>query len=177
MSIVGEQERPRVQRFFDYFGVFFVVVGSLGILALLSLTVVAVTWRYLLNDPIFGIRDVASMISAVVVACAVPYTAICNSHITINVLHSHFRRPVRRLTDLVARGISAGISATATYALIKKAGCGLACGQITSNLNIPHGPFYLVLAAAMAFLSLYLLVQIWVGVMHWHREDPNEAML
>lgn len=169
--------RPKIQRRLDVFGHFFVVVGALGILALLALTVVGVIWRYALNDPIFGLQDLSALTSSVVVASAVAYGAVSNSHITVNVMPAHFGRRVRRVTDVIVRAAGAAMLATAAYALIKKGSCGLACGNITSNLNILHGPFYYVLAGSLAFFAVYLTVQLIIGVMHWRGEDPNEAIV
>ncbi|WP_342078647.1 TRAP transporter small permease [Yoonia sp. SS1-5] len=176
MSAPATPPRPHAQRLLDQFGHLFVLVGAIGILVLLALTAIGVFWRYVLNDPIFGLQDLVSMTSAVVVACAVAYGAISNTHITVNIMPAHFGRPVRRVTDVVARGIGVTVLGLSAFALVKKAGCGLACGQITGNLNIAHGPFYLTLAAAMGFFALYQLVQLWAGLMHWRDEDPNEAI-
>ncbi|WP_342074927.1 TRAP transporter small permease subunit [Yoonia sp. SS1-5] len=150
--------------------------GALGVIFLVILTAVGVFWRYVLRDPIFGLQDLSSMTATVVAACAVAYAATQNSHVTVNMMPKHFGRPVRRLTDVIARGSGAVILALASAALIKKGGCGLACGNITSNLNIVHTPFYYVLAAALGFYAVYLLVQLIAGLSSWQGEDPNEAI-
>lgn len=163
-------------RTLDLAGDILLVIGAIGILVMLGLTTVGVFWRYVLNNPIFGLQDVTSMTSAVVVACAVAFAAVANAHITVNIMPKHFGRPTRRVTDLIARGSGTAILAIAAYALIKKGSCGMACGQITGNLSIAHGPFYMILAAALAFFSLILAIQLIAGLRHWRSEDPNEPV-
>ena len=168
--------RPLFQRALGRLALIFFVTGALGILFLVGLTAVSVFWRYVLNDPIFGIQDLSSMTAAVVAACAVAYGATQNSHITVNIMPKHFGRGVRRVTDVIARGGGAIILVLAVSALIKKGGCGLPCGNITSNLNILHTPFYYALAASLGFYALSLVAQLVTGLINWNAEDPNEAL-
>lgn len=174
MAAPDQNTIPRIPQLI---GFALVIIGAVGILVMLGVTVVSVFWRYVLSDPIFGLQDVTSMTSAVVVACAVSYGAVTNGHITVNIIPSHFGRKIRRLTDLVARASGAIILGLASYSLIKKGGCGLPCGQITSNLSIGHGPFYMVLAASMALFCLVLIIHIIVGLRNWRGDDPNEPVL
>lgn len=176
MSGAPVQEKPALQRGLDRVAVLFYVTGALGIVTLMAITVVGVVWRYVLNDPIFGLQDLSSMTAAVVAASAVVVGAVSNAHITVNIMPKHFGRKVRRITDIVARGLGAGVLILAASSLIKKGGCGLACGNITSNLGIPHGPFYYGLATALGFIAIYLIIQIYAGVLNWQGEDPNEAV-
>lgn len=166
----------KMQEMLDRFAWVFLGIGAIGVTFLMLLTVVGVFWRYVLVNPIFGLQDVSSMTAAVVAACAVAYGATKNSHITVNIMPKHFNRGVRRITDVFARGTGAVILLLAAEALYKKGGCGLPCGNITSNLGLPHGPFYYVLSAALSFFALYLTVQLLVGLSHWRRKDPNEVL-
>lgn len=168
--------KPVVQRVLDRLGLLFFAAGALGVLVLVILTVIGVFWRYVLRDPIFGLQDLSSMTAAIVAASAVAYGATQNSHITVNIMPQQFGRGVRRFTDIIARGAGAVILTLATWSLIKKGSCGLPCGNITSNLNILHTPFYYVLAGALGFYAIYLVVQLFVGLSHWGGEDPNEAI-
>ncbi|WP_171102052.1 TRAP transporter small permease [Ruegeria sp. HKCCD7255] len=163
------------QRWLDRLSYVFVLIGSVGVLLLMTLTVVGVIWRYILVDPIFGLQDLSSMTAAIVAAAAVAFGATQNNHITVNIMPKHFGRKVRRWTDLIARGVGVIILILAASELIKKGNCGLACGNVTGNLTIPHAPFYYALAIALGFFALTLLVQIARGLVHWAGEDPNEV--
>ena len=150
------------------------VVGGMAIVALMSITVVGVFWRYILNDPIFGIEDVSTMVLTVVVGAAVAYGAHHHAHVSVNIITSFFGRKVTRVTDLVARFLGLGIVSVAAYGLFTKGSCGLPCGAITNNLSIVHTPFYYFLGVGMTSYALLLLVHLLIGLMHWSGDDPNE---
>lgn len=151
------------------------VAGGVALVALMLITVIAVFWRYALNDPIFGIEDVSTMTLTVVVAASVAYGAHHRAHVSVNVISMIFGRKVRRYTDLGARILGLGIVGTASYALFIKGGCGLPCGAITNNLTIVHTPFYYILSMAMGSYAALLGVQALTGLAHWSGTDPNEA--
>jgi len=153
----------------------FAVAGGVALVVLMAVTVVSVFWRYVLNDPIFGIEDISTMTLTIVVACGVAYGAIHGAHISVNVLSMVAGRRATRVTDLLVRGLGAFIVGYAAWGLVEKGSCGLPCGAITSNLGIGHPPFYMVLALAMGSYAVLLATQFRIGLAHWRGEDPNEV--
>lgn len=153
----------------------FAILGGAALFTLAGITIVSVFFRYVLRDPIFGIEDLSTMSMTIVVAGSIVWAAANQGQVAVNVLPMAFGRGVSRYTDLVGRLIAFGILAVATYALAVKGSCGLPCGAITSNLSIPHPPFYFVLSAAMGFAALWVLMQILIGLVHFNGEDPNEV--
>jgi TRAP-type C4-dicarboxylate transport system permease small subunit len=151
------------------------VFGGISIVALMVITMVGVFWRYVLNNPIFGIEDVSTMALTVVVAASVAYGAHHQSHVSVNIITMVAGRRVTRFTDVLARGLGFAMLSVATYALFKKGGCGLPCGAITNNLSIVHTPYYYVLALAIGSYALLLLIHLLIGLAHWSGVDPNEA--
>lgn len=149
--------RSLVGRGFDFSGGVLAVIGSIGLMILVGVTVVDVVWRYGLNDPIFGLLDISTMVSSVVVACAVTWAALKKAHVAIELIEAHFGdkflRPLARVIDLLT-GL---LFCTACYALIKKSRCGFECGNITDNLAIVHTPFYWALAFSMGFCGAFSL--------------------
>lgn len=164
----------RADRVFGHVAGLFAVVGGLALFLLMLVTAVSVFWRYALRDPIFGIEDLSTTSLAIVVAAGVGYGAVHSAHIRVHIIDRVFARKTTRITDAIARIAGVVICAYATWGLVKKGSCGLPCGAITQNLNIPHGPFYYALAAAMALYGAVLLSQLVVGLAHWSGEDPNE---
>ena len=153
----------------------FAIAGSIGITVLLGITVVAVFWRYMLNAPIFGIEDISIVALTIVAAGAVAYGGRNDAHVSINLITYFFGRNVTRVTDLIMRGATAAICFLATYALVVKS-CGIEKACITSNLSIEHRPFFYVLAVAMGFYGLHMLLQMMAGLASWQDEnDPHEA--
>ena len=149
-------------------------VASLAVVALMGITVVAVIWRYILNDPIFGIEDLSIVTLTLVAAGAVALGARQGAHVSVNVIKYFAGRSVTRITDAIMRILAVGITGLAAYALTTKA-CGLERGCITENLSIAPRAFYYVLAAAFVVIALTYLMHLLIGLRHWNGKDPNEA--
>lgn len=153
----------------------FAVIGSLAILALLLIILVAVFWRYILNDPIFGIDDISVLVLAVVAASSVIYGARNNAHVSVNVITMFFGRKVTRITDIIMRTFAVAILGVASFALFYKA-CGFEKACITENLSVEHWPFFYVLGAAMILYTVHIFIQLVSGIYHFHDDkDPNEV--
>ncbi|MFT4620535.1 MAG: TRAP-type C4-dicarboxylate transport system permease small subunit [Sulfitobacter sp.] len=165
----------KVEKRLRVFAGLFATLGGIALFTLAGITIVSVFFRYVLRDPIFGIEDMSTMTMTIVVAASVVWAAANQGHVAVNVLPMAFGRNVSRWTDLVGRLITFGILSVATYGLSVKGSCGLPCGAITSNLSIPHPPFYFVLSAAMGFAALWVLMQILIGLVHFNGDDPNEV--
>lgn len=148
--------------------------GSVFLVLLVAVTVVAVFARYFLNDPIFGIEDVSSMVLTVVVAAAIAYGARHGAHVSVNVVGLFAGRGVTRFTDVAARLLGALVAGGAAYALFVKGSCGFKCGAFTPNIEIMHQPFYYALSIAMALYALQLIAHLAIGLVHFGGEDPNE---
>ena len=152
----------------------FAVVGGIALAVLLGATVAEVFWRYVLNDSLLWAEDLSTMSLTVVVAGAIAYGAGEGSHVCVNLIGRYWRRPVTRITDVVARLLGVGVAAMATYALFVHGSCGLPCGAVTGSVSIPHTPFYYALGASLGAYGLLLASQLLLGLAVWHAEDPNE---
>lgn len=153
----------------------FAVAGGLALLALTIVTGVSVFYRYVLRSPIFGTEDVSTMVLTVIVAASVAWAAVQKGHVSVNILSIFASRGVTRITDLVARLVSFGVLAFASYALFVKGSCGMPCGAMTSNVGIIHTPFYYTLGLAMGLYAVLVLTHILIGFAHWQGADPNEV--
>jgi TRAP-type C4-dicarboxylate transport system permease small subunit len=150
-------------------------VGAGAIIFLTLVTVVAVFWRYVLNDPIFGIEDLSAMGLSVVVAGSIAYGATRGAHISVNVLGYFAGRRLTRWTDAITRALSVAVVGLAAYALAFKGSCGIKCGAFTANLFIAHQPFYYLLAVAMGSYCLLLFLHLVRGLLSFSAPiDPNE---
>lgn len=151
------------------------VLGAAAIVLLVGLTVTAVAFRYVLNDPIFGIDDLSQVGLSLAVAGSIAYGGRAGAHVHVDVLHMIGGRRVTRYTDILVRAIGAFIVGLTAYALLRQGMCGTRCGHFTANLAIPHLPFYMVLAASMAVYALILALELVVGVLRFGAGvDPNE---
>ncbi|MDA4844642.1 TRAP transporter small permease [Hoeflea poritis] len=149
------------------------IIGAVSIVGLMLITIAAVTWRYGLNDPIFGIEDLSVVTLTLVAGAAVAYGARHNAHVSVDVISYFFGRRVTRYTDTVMRILAAAIAGLSTYALFGAA-CGIEKACITNNFSIEHRPFYYFLGVTLGVYTLHLLLRLAIGLSHFSGEDPNE---
>ena len=151
------------------------VVGGATTVFLVVMTVIAVFFRYVLNNPIFGVDDLSQVALSVVVAGSIAYGARAGAHVHVDILGMVGGRKVTRYTDVFVRAAGAFVVGLTAYGLIDQGLCGTRCGHFTPNLGIPHLPFYMLLAASMAVYSVILVSELIVGLIHFRAdEDPNE---
>ena len=136
-------------------------------------TLFAVFWRYVLNNPIFGIEDISVLVLVVIAASSVIYGARKDAHVSINIISHFFDRRITRVTDIVMRLLALVTLGMASLALYRKA-CGFDKACITENLSIEHENFFYILLAAMALYGVHILIQLIVGILHFSETDPNE---
>ena len=85
------------------------VLGAAAVVLLVVLTVVAVVFRYLLDDPIFGIDDLSQVGLSLAVAGSIAYGGRIGAHVHVDVLNMVGGRKVTRYTDILARALGAFI--------------------------------------------------------------------
>ena len=150
-------------------------VGAVATVVLVGVTFVTVVWRYVLGQPIYGIDDIAKMTLVATVACSMAYGARRHAHVQVDILAKMGGRKVTRFTDVVARLIGIATLAFTAKAVAVKGSCGLLCGNQTSDLTIPHMPFYMLLAAGFALYALVLVLELLAGLRAWSEpRDPHE---
>lgn len=159
----------------DFLSAALAFIGAMGALALVAVTVVAVFFRYVIGDPIFGIGDLSTMLLVVVVAGSIIYGAKIGAHVQVDVLNMVGGRKVTRYCDVVVRFLSALIAFLLAIALWDEIQCGEDCGYFTPNLEIGHTPFHAVLMVSMAGYGCLQVLELIEGLIHFRADvDPNE---
>ncbi len=148
------------------------MIGAVATLALMLITVAAVTWRYGLNDPIFGIEDLSVVTLTLVAGASVAYGARHGAHVSIDVMTNLLGDRVSRYTDIVMRLLVVGIAGLAAYALFDKA-CGIEKACITNNFSIEHTAFYYFLGVSMAVYALHVLLQLLTDLWRLSGDSPD----
>ncbi len=135
-------------------------IGGIAIACLMGINIIAIFSRYILNNPIFGVEDLLAVNLTVFVAAAVAFGGLNQANISINVIRFFTKGVLLRYTDIVAQTLELLIVGYVTYSLFSIGSCGFACGAMTSNLSIVHTPFYYLLASAMGFYWLVVLINL-----------------
>lgn len=150
-------------------------LGSFTMASLVVITGIAVVFRYIVNDPIFGIYDISEMVLLTTVACSFAYGGREGAHVAVDILNMVGGRRVTRWTDIIVRLLGIGIIAVTVYALIVQGSCGIRCGHFTPNLAIPFKPFYMILAFGLSAYGVVLIAEFFDGLRHFRDPvDPNE---
>ncbi len=171
------RNKPLTQAFraVDVLSTALAAIGAAGALALVAVTVVAVFFRYIIGDPIYGIGDLSTMLLSVIVAGSIIYGAKIGAHVQVDVLNMVGGRKVTRYCDVVVRLLSAAIAFLLAIALWEEMQCGEDCGYFTPNLEIVHAPFHGLLMVSMAGYGLLQILELIEGLIHFRaNEDPNE---
>lgn len=163
-----------IERSLGYLARMLAIVGSVSTAALVLVTIIAVVWRYVLKNPIFGIEDLSVLLLTLIAAGAVAYGAVTGAHVSVNVIKHVFGRSVTRWTDALMRLLAAAICAMASFALFDRA-CGIEKACITENLSVEHQPFYYILSLALAVMAAIYARQFTIGLASWPGTDPNET--
>jgi len=164
----------RIERVLGQLALTLAIVGSLSAAALALVTIIAVFWRYILKNPIFGIEDLSVLLLTVVAAAAVAYGTGKGAHVSVDVIKHIFGRSVTRWTDALMRLLAAMICALASFALVDRA-CGIEKACITENLSVEHAPFYYILSLAMAVMAATYAVQCLMGLTDRSKAHQNET--
>ena len=148
--------------------------GAAAIIGLMGITVVAVFWRYVLNDPIFGIEDMSIITLTVVAGASVAYGGRHGAHVAVDVISFRASSGTTRVTDVLMRILSLGILGLATWSLFDKA-CGMEKACITGNFSIEHRPYYYFLGICLGVYALQILIDLLAGLIgsepRFHKGD------
>ena len=153
-------------------------LSALGLTALLFLAVMTLAdglARWLLNQPIEGVRDVAAVAIALAVSCCLPVGLMERSNIVIRALPVARWPRTSRALDAAAAILVALIMGAMAWQFMVFAGKMAKAGETTWILKIPTAPFWY---GVSAILMCAVLVQAIVVVLElgrcWGRFDHSE---
>jgi tripartite ATP-independent transporter DctM subunit len=132
-------------------------IGSVVLVAMMSLTTADVIGRYIFNRPLTGANEIAEFLQVVVVYFGVAYTAVQKGHVAVDIL---FKRLTQRVQTFLISFISlvgAVLFAVIAWESIVQSLVFRAAMRSSPLLEIPIWPFVLVVAFGSGILSLVLL--------------------
>jgi len=134
-------------------------LGGLAILWLMGLTVVAVVMRYVFNAPILGAQDISELSLVLVVFFALAYCGWTGGHIAVDLIGLVLKPGVLRWTDTLVRAISGLLFVALTWQTVRQGLDAFEFEEASNLVEIPHSPFFLVIASCSAVYALVLFVQ------------------
>ena len=147
-------------------------VGGVSLVLLVLVTGIGVFFRYVLNTPINGLRDVSQLLLLLCVSGAIPYASLKGSHVAVDLFDMTQIPGIRKPLSLLIGALSVMLLSVALVALGLQGSCGFRCGQFTPDLVIPFWPMYVALG--IGFL-LYLLQIVARGSAHGPGRRSRDA--
>lgn len=137
------------------------VLGLSGLMLLALMTLFDGLARWLLNQPIEGVRDLAAVTVALAVSCCLPVGLMERSNIAIRLAEHALGARVGRLLDAVAALLVTIVMAAFAWQFLVFAGKIARAGETTWILKIPTAPFWYGVCTifALAF-SVQLIVLV-----------------
>lgn len=112
-------------------------VSGLSLLAMTLLVTTDVILRKCFNAPIKGSLDLVSLLGAICIASALPYTTAVKGHVAIEFFFQSLPQRGRVIVDTLARIIVLVLFAFLTWRFIPYGFKFMADGEVTPTLQIP----------------------------------------
>ncbi len=145
-------------------------VAGLGLIAMVVLIATGVVMRYFLNAPILGINEIVQFLSVMTVMLALPMCTLADGHVNVDIFDRHLGERGRRLADLLARVLSAGVLYVLARRAFLKALDAHEYGDMTNMLGLPLWPTYALIALGSALCVAVLAFQVVILVFGRHTE-------
>jgi TRAP-type transport system small permease protein len=132
-------------------------VSYAGVLAIMLLNVADVLLTKTASRPITGTYEITESLLLCTIMAAFAYAQSQKTHINMTIFVKHFPRVLKFSIYGLMGLISAGTAGAVGYAAILQTQSALEKGAVTSVLEIPMYPLYIVEAVAMFIFGIALL--------------------
>ena len=136
------------------------LASGLVLFGLMCLVAVSVVFRYVLNSPILGSQEIVQIGMVFVVMLAMPYTAITEQHIRVDILDKYLGTLGGKICDFIGR--LAGLFVL--WLLVQKAWSKMLDAReyedVTNMIELPLWWAYGAICVGMALYGLVLVIQI-----------------
>jgi len=133
--------------------------GGVVLAALMTVIIVDVTGRYLLNWPLFGALDLSTVLLVLVVACAVGYGGRTGAHVTADMVSTLVGPRFEFYSGVAIRIAATAIVSVWSWRLFVTGNVARRLGESTQLLNIPFEPVYKALSFGVGIYALVLAVE------------------
>lgn len=142
------------------FGYAFTLVASASLFCMMLLTCADVFMRYVFSRPIIGTYDLVSLMGAVLVAFAMPYTMLKKGHVSVELLIQNMSRGKQLFIETFTHLIGLALFSVLIWQAILLSMDMKAAGEVTPTLLIPFYPILYCMAVCFFGLCLAILVNL-----------------
>ena len=147
------------ERGFERFLRLLAYAGGLVLVGLASLILYDVILRTFFNHPLRGGFELTEVAMSVIVACGLPYTAIKNGHVSVDIFSNVLDRPSLRWFNFAVHGFGAAMLALLAFQSGKHAISALTYGDLTNMMRIPLFPFKAGVAISACLFAIVLVIR------------------
>ena len=134
------------------------ILGSVAVLALMSLATINVVLRFFFSAPYRGAYEVVGFLGAIVIAFALGYTQKRKDHIVVDILTEKFPKRLNRFLDGINYFVTTIFFAIVSWQILVWGMKISKSGEVSETLKIVFHPFIYSVAAGFAVFSLTLAI-------------------
>lgn len=135
-------------------------VSAILLFALMAVTVVDVTGRYVFNSPLFGAAELTELLLAAVIFSGLPAVCLDDGHVTIDLVTSRFGSGARAVQLLLVRLVTAAALGIVGWRLAVQGVRTASYGEVSTYLRLPVAPIAYTAAALCLLAALLTLVLV-----------------
>jgi TRAP-type C4-dicarboxylate transport system permease small subunit len=144
-------------------------VGGAVLIGLMFLVVYEVFMRYFYGRPFRGGFEMTELIMATIVAFGLPYAAISNGHVSVDILSRWLDRPGWRWLTVLVHVVGAALLALVAW---RSGLYALTSSDVSNMMRISKTPFQLAIAISAGLFALVLLLQ--AARVIWPAQEPAQ---
>ncbi|NLO38104.1 MAG: TRAP transporter small permease [Ruminiclostridium sp.] len=139
-------------------------IAGWGIVATMTLVVVNILLRALVNKPIQGVYEVVGFLTAVVIAFGLAWCAIQKAHIAIEFIVEKMHMKLQKVIHTVTGGMIMVLLLFISYRVFLHGFKVIASGEVSATAQIPFYPFIFMVGLGFVLLFLVEFVNLVKGV-------------
>lgn len=139
-----------IEKFFRYLA----IVGGVGLLWLLAMTVAAVVMRKVFGAPLLGVFDMSQVTLIVVVFSGMAYCGITRGHVSVDLFNDMLPASAQKWLNVGINIVAAILLGIIAWNTALKAFEARELNEATMMIFIPHYPFVLFVALGFALYAL-----------------------
>jgi len=148
------------ERAVNGFGYAFNLISSASLFAMMLLTCGDVFMRYVFSKPIIGTYDLVSLMGAVLVSFAMPYTMLKKGHVSVEILIQNLSKGKQLVIGTFTHLLGISLFLVLIWQAILLSRDMKAAGEVTPTLLLPFYPILYCMAVCFGGLCIAILVNL-----------------
>jgi TRAP-type C4-dicarboxylate transport system permease small subunit len=151
-------------KFVQYFTRVLLVIGSIAVLAMMTVITGNIAGRIFFQAPILGAIEIAGLTGAVLAAVALAYTEWEHRNVVVEVVANLFPPRVRGFTDAITLFLSLIGVGILSWAMFNEAFHAASFNETTLVLRAPTPPFKFIWAIGTVILGITMIRNIVLAI-------------